>query len=135
MEDRVRAFVRAGRINKAELSRRLGYGDRSWGKYFMDGKKSLSVDRLEAVASMMNTTVSGLFTDVGTQPDGAAPPPLTPTQNLGRLMAWEFRRAAKLANRAATQAQLRDIAWSLEQTSAVTNGDEERPVKRRRARA
>lgn len=131
LEERIRGFARANRIGPTDLARRLGYqgASRSWGSMFLAGKKGLPADRLELVAALMETTIPALFTE-GEQPaDGELSTNRIP--NLARLMAWEFRRAAKHARRAGTQAKLHELAWSLERS--FPKDGEEAPAKRRRA--
>jgi transcriptional regulator with XRE-family HTH domain len=135
LEDRVRAFAKANEIGPHELARRLGYDtkSRSWGSNFLSGRKGLPADRLELVAALMNSTIAALFTADETpnpEPQHGAP------RSLARQMAWEFRRAAKVARRSMAQAQLRDIAWALEQVSQGTPGNDvdHAPAKRGRGR-
>jgi hypothetical protein len=138
LEDRVRSYARANGIGPTELARRLGYEgkSRSWGSRFMSGHKGLPADRLEAVAALMDTTIAGLFLEEAAAVGAGTTPPALPA--FGLQMAWEFRRAASLTRRSTMQAQLRDIAWSLEQVSTQGTpgaGAEQAPAKRRRARA
>lgn len=137
----MRTYAKAKNLGPTELARRLGYEgtSRSWGSAFLAGKKGLPADRLERVAALMGVAVPDLF--AATDEEAPRPPAAvitSPIPNLARVLAWEFRRAAKVARRAGLGAQLIDIAWSLERsgggttTTPAPSPAAEQPRRRRR---